>query len=81
VHSGVVVTGNVGARKRMDFACIGDAVNATARLCAQAAGGEILVSREHVAGFTGSCRLGREMSLALKGKKEKFVAMRLFDIQ
>jgi class 3 adenylate cyclase len=81
VHSGVVVTGNVGARRRMDFACIGDAVNATARLCAQAAGGEILVSREHVSEFARRCRVGREMGLTLKGKKEKFVAMRLFDIQ
>ncbi|MBN2432608.1 MAG: adenylate/guanylate cyclase domain-containing protein [Acidobacteria bacterium] len=81
VHSGVVVTGNVGTSRRMDFACIGDAVNATARLCALAAAGEILVSREHMRGFADRCRLGREMGLSLKGKKEKFVAMRLFDIQ
>jgi|GEM_PF-1085553 len=81
VHSGVVVTGNVGTARRMDFACIGDAVNATSRLCAQAAAGEILVSREHIRSFAGRCRLGREMALNLKGKKEKCVAMRLFDIQ
>ncbi len=46
VHGGQVVTGNVGSSFRMDFACLGDAVNLTSRLCSAAKAGEILVSEE-----------------------------------
>jgi class 3 adenylate cyclase len=46
VHGGPVVTGNVGSHFRMDFTCLGDAVNLTSRLCSAAKAGEILVSAE-----------------------------------
>jgi len=46
VHGGDVVVGNIGAGFRMDFCCIGDAVNLSSRLCAAAGPGEILVSKE-----------------------------------
>ena len=44
VHSGEVFHGFIGTADRMEFTVIGDAVNRTARYCAGAAGGEILVS-------------------------------------
>lgn len=46
VHEGDVVVGNIGTDFRMDFACIGDAVNLTSRLCSSAKAGEILVSKK-----------------------------------
>ena len=46
VHCGEVVHGFVGTMDRMEFTVIGDAVNRTARYCAAAAGGEILISPE-----------------------------------
>ncbi len=45
IHGGDVVVGNIGTKARMDFTCIGDAVNLSARLCSNAAPGEILVSK------------------------------------
>jgi class 3 adenylate cyclase/HAMP domain-containing protein len=45
IHGGDVVVGNIGTKVRMVFTCIGDAVNLSARLCSNAAPGEILVSK------------------------------------
>lgn len=46
LHCGEVVHGFVGTMDRMEFTVIGDPVNRTARYCAAAAGGEILISPE-----------------------------------
>jgi adenylate cyclase len=46
IHCGEVVHGFVGTMDRMEFTVIGDTVNRTARYCAAAAGGEILISSD-----------------------------------
>jgi adenylate cyclase len=79
VHSGRVVTGTIGASQRMDFACVGDAVNTAARLCAAAAPGEILVSKAHAAGLGGAVRLGRGGTVKLKGKQEPLAVCELLE--
>jgi adenylate cyclase len=44
VHCGEVLHGFIGSNDRMELTIIGEAVNWTARYCAGAAGGEILIS-------------------------------------
>jgi class 3 adenylate cyclase/HAMP domain-containing protein len=68
IHCGEVVVGNIGSRFRMDFACIGDAVNLSSRLCSNAKPGEILVSRVLFNQVTGSYRTKRVSPISVKGK-------------
>ena len=46
INTGQVVTGNVGAKNRMDYTVIGDTVNVAARLEQMAEGQEIIVGEE-----------------------------------
>jgi len=53
LHIGEIAYGNIGGLGRLDFTCIGPAVNLAARIAAKAEGGEILASdvvRQLVAG-------------------------------
>jgi class 3 adenylate cyclase len=71
VHNGDVVVGNIGSRFRMHFACVGDAVNLSSRLCSAARPGEILVSL-HLFKQTKKKYATRESpSLEVKGKEKK----------
>ena len=78
VNWGPAVVGNIGAPKRMDYTAIGDTVNTSARLEANAPGGQILISRA-VADQLGDraeyTSLGS--TIKLKGKAEGFEILRL----
>lgn len=78
VNWGPAVVGNIGAPRRMDYTAIGDTVNTSARLEANAPGGQILISRA-VADILGDraevTSLGD--SIKLKGKAEGFEILRL----
>ncbi len=72
VHCGSAVVGNIGAEMRMDFTAIGDTVNTSARLEANAPAGKIYISRDVVD------RLGDRIvttslgdGISLKGKSQK----------
>ncbi|MBN2158166.1 MAG: hypothetical protein JW807_02135 [Spirochaetes bacterium] len=71
VHDGDVVVGNIGSRFRMDFACVGDAVNLTSRLCSAALPGEILVSLHAYRQAKKAYKASEYPSLEVKGKEKR----------
>ncbi|HAU50555.1 MAG TPA: adenylate/guanylate cyclase domain-containing protein [Clostridiales bacterium] len=78
VHYGPAVVGNMGSEKRMDYTAIGDTVNTSARLEANAPGGMVYISRAVADKLEGRMRftsLGD--SIKLKGKAEGFEVLRL----
>ncbi len=44
LHAGEAFIGNIGSPRRLEYTLIGDTVNVTSKLCAEAKGGEILLS-------------------------------------
>jgi len=78
VHVGPAVVGNIGAPQRMDYTAIGDTVNTSARLEANAPGGTVLISRA-VADALGERARVTSLggSIKLKGKAEGFECLTL----
>jgi len=72
LNVGEVIFGAMGARNRMDFTVIGDAVNLGARLCSVARPGEVIISaavREACGDLDGVEFIARD-PLSVKGKRE-----------
>jgi adenylate cyclase len=68
INTGQVTAGNIGSSKRMDYTVIGDAVNLASRLCANAAGGQILISESTFREMRGCLPVQRLESIKVKGK-------------
>lgn len=78
IHSGEVVTGNIGAHHRMDFTSIGDVVNTSARLCSAAGKDEILISERIKKQIPSVFKLSDPFQLPMKNKTEQ---LNLFRVQ
>lgn len=78
IHSGPLVAGYVGSTKSMSYTVIGDTANTSARLCAAATAGQILVSEQVVNQVAGMFRL-EELPATLLKNKEK--PMRIFNVK
>ena len=81
VHVGPAVVGNIGSPKRRDYTAIGDTVNTSARLEANAPGGTVYISRAVADALEGRIRatsLGD--TIKLKGKKDGFEIVTLDEI-
>jgi len=78
VHFGPAVVGNMGSERRMDYTAIGDTVNTSARLEANAPAGTVYISRAVADRLEGRMKfesLGD--SIRLKGKAEGFEILKL----
>jgi adenylate cyclase len=69
INTGPVTAGNIGSSKRMDYTVIGDAVNLASRLCANAAGGQILISESTFGEIHGCFPVRRLEAIKVKGKE------------
>ncbi len=81
VNYGPAVVGNIGAPQRMDYTAIGDTVNTSARLEANAPGGQIYISRS-VADALGDRAKTTSLggTIKLKGKAEGFEILTLDEL-
>jgi class 3 adenylate cyclase/HAMP domain-containing protein len=77
VHGGDVVVGNIGSVFRMDFACLGDAVNLTSRLCSNALAGEILVSQELFFQAKHKYKFKKIPPISVKGKEKPIKVVKI----
>lgn len=69
VNTGPVTAGNIGSPRRMDYTVIGDAVNLASRLCANAAGGQILISDSTYRQLNSSFPAKKLEPIRVKGKE------------
>ena len=72
VHTGTVVVGDIGARRRREYTAIGDAVNVAARIeeLTKLHGAPILVSEDTRRGVGGAIRFSPAPAAAVRGKSE-----------
>ncbi len=72
VHTGEAIVGNVGSSQRMDYTCIGDSVNTTARIesACKTVGADVLVSGVVRTLLGNRIEVGPSSRVHLKGKSE-----------
>ena len=70
VHCGPAVVGNVGCEVRMDYTAIGDTVNTSARLEANAKKGQVLISDTLYERLQGRLEVEEVGEIPLKGKSK-----------
>jgi len=77
LNYGESFAGYIGSERRLEYTVIGDAVNIASRLCAQAEGGEILLTDSVKKALTTAPKMTEKGSLELKGRKK---AMPVFSV-
>jgi adenylate cyclase len=71
INYGPVILGNMGAENRLDYTVIGSEVNLGARLCAAAAGGEILIRRELIEASEVPFEIATVKKMSFKGVSQE----------
>lgn len=70
IHTGMVVSGNLGSEKRYDYTIIGEPLHIVARLCAMAAPGQTVVSEETYQKIKQMVKANALNPIAIKGSME-----------
>ena len=71
VNTGIVITGYIGSKKRVEYSVLGDPVNIAARLQVMAQPGTILIGEDTYAKVQGLFQVKDRGSTILKGKKKE----------
>ena len=77
IAQGYATCGAIGFEGRWDYAAIGNATNLAARLCAEAAGGEVLIDRKTMAAVDGAFPCSEAGPFELKGYSQPVPAFRV----
>jgi adenylate cyclase len=77
IHTGPGVVGYVGSSKALSYTVVGDTANTSARLCASALAGQIVVSEMTLASLGGRFEVEEIEARSLKGKEKP---MRRFNV-
>jgi len=77
IHTGPVVAGYIGSSKALSYTVIGDVANTSARLCAKAGPGQILVSEDTYAALGARFKCEEMPPTKIKGKEQP---MNLFNV-
>jgi HD-GYP domain-containing protein (c-di-GMP phosphodiesterase class II) len=80
VHTGYVISGNMGSIDRMNFTVIGDAVNTAARLEALAGRGQILITKEVYDEVKYLVEAQFLNTIAVKGKEKQVSVFQVKDL-
>lgn len=80
VHCGKAVVGNIGTARRMDYTAIGDTVNTSARLEANAPKDTVYISKKVVDALGNRIKCESVGNIPLKGKSEELEVFKLIDV-
>ena len=80
IAQGFATIGGIGFEGRIDYGAIGTVTNLAARLCGEAAGGEVLLSQRVLGALDAGCRTEPAGDLVLKGFARPVPAFRLIEM-
>lgn len=81
ISQGFATLGRIGFEGRWDYTAIGTVVNLSARLCAEAADGEILVAQKIALACEDACRFDAPVERAIRGLSRPMAVYNLAEIR